>query len=277
MKKIKNNNGFSLVECIVAMAVLTIMSLLLTMILSVTLNARNSNMIDENAIDSQVNKIASNDTNGVLPEDYTNSIPLKSGGWSELIPGNNVNGAKAYKKTYDGEDIKLSVLEYDFSSYDYSKSIPGGADPVPTPTPPKKTYKAELPNGFVEDKVKIKDNTSATPPTLVQNVDGTYTVIWEVSFNAKEKAPEKSVKLKLPIGASMIKVSESKTNCDVCAISNNVVRFGIAVDGDKGLVSAKISFVLNQSDFDNYINVAAYFTGDMSKTTNVIDLSSSVE
>ncbi|MDE6579467.1 MAG: type II secretion system GspH family protein, partial [Ruminiclostridium sp.] len=44
MKKLRRKNGFTLVECVVAMAVLAIMSLLLTMILSVTLKTRNSNM-----------------------------------------------------------------------------------------------------------------------------------------------------------------------------------------------------------------------------------------
>lgn len=47
--KLKSKKGFTLVECVVAMAVLAIMSLLLMMILNVTVMTRNSNMKTERA------------------------------------------------------------------------------------------------------------------------------------------------------------------------------------------------------------------------------------
>ena len=57
MKKLLKNSGFTLLECIVAMAVLAVMTLGLLMILNVTVKQRNENSEIERSVDNQAENI----------------------------------------------------------------------------------------------------------------------------------------------------------------------------------------------------------------------------
>lgn len=206
----KHCGGFTLVECIVAMAVLCVMSLLLMMIMSVTVTQRNKNMQLERDIDTQVAELANN-----APSDPTatpstdpvaNNIVFSDGTWSEAIPANGVDGVVANKKVYPNDNVALGALNYNFDAYNVV-TVPGGTGTSDgdSPDPDSEIY------GGCE---------LVGTPTVNKN-DSQKQI--EISFTCKNHSPDKSMKYTLPDGVVFDKVV-SKTNAKANLISDRVVR-----------------------------------------------------
>lgn len=130
MKPLKSKKGFTLVECVVAMAVLAIMSLLLTMILSVTLAQRNSNIKSEKEIDKQVENIVG-DKGTVETKDISSDIKFFANGaeLGDVIPG-NTDGAKAEKIEHQGDGVNFDSLDYDLTAIRNSRTSPTESSPA---------------------------------------------------------------------------------------------------------------------------------------------------
>lgn len=273
----KNKKGFTLVECIVAMAVLAIMSLLLTMILSVAVKARNVNMQIEKSIDSQLEKIAGGQA-GAVSEECNSGIKLENGAWSETIPGNSAAGVSADKKYYENEDAEIGFLDYNFDGYDFSKA--GGVGHVPDPSggDEEKKYKSYGSASIdASTKINITDNTKSISGGtevcgIAENADHTYTVTWTIKTKFTEIAPERAIMLRLPTGAGDIRRVSITDKCDLYLIQRDVIRVGCTKDTTVGDITAKISFRMSKEDLEAYHNVSKYFTGTGETNNVIIDL-----
>lgn len=274
---LKNKKGFTLVECIVAMAVLAIMSLLLTMILSVSISARNKNMQIEKSIDDQLEKIAG-DQAGAVQDECNSGIKLENGGWSETIPGNSAAGVTANRKHYDTEDAEIGFLDYNFDGFDFSTAGGSGSVPDPSDKDESKKYKSY---GSAEidaaKRINITDNTKSVSGGtevcgIAENADHSYTVTWTIETKFSKLAAEKAIMLRLPAGAYDVRRLGVTSKFDLYLIQKDVIRVGCQVSATTGDVTAKISFRMSKEDLEAYHNVATYFTGTGETNNIIIDL-----
>jgi prepilin-type N-terminal cleavage/methylation domain-containing protein len=246
VKKLKSKGGFTLVECVVAMAVLAIMSLLLMSILTITINARNNNQKLENDIDRQVDLIVEN---GADTAAYTSQIvfncPDGAGVFTEAIPANGTDDIKA-EKHYDADaDAALGAIKYDFSNYKKFQEIKngGGIPTTPTPSPSGigKIYGAE--------KNEITVNES-----VIANI-GEKKVTWTVNYNsAKPGAKEIAVKIILPAGWHNVSFGGSSAG-KMLMIDENTVR----IESGDASVNAAITFDISDDDYTAYGSLDKYF------------------
>lgn len=239
MKKIILRKGFTLVECVVAMAVLAIMSLLLMMILTVTINARNNNTSIERDIDRQIDLLAGTAADTVA---YTSQIVFQEGTFTEVIPAkgevdpsgqpHNIEAEKYYDAA---ADAALGALRYDFSNYKKFKDIElGGTTGIPPVTGTGKIYGSET--GTIQIDQTVSDVSFGK---LVQ---------WTVSYSsAIVNAKEMSVKIVLPAGFYGVTFGGTSQN-DMLMISDDTVR----IQSGDASVNAVITFNISDDDFTAY-------------------------
>ncbi|HBH95163.1 MAG TPA: hypothetical protein DDX91_05375 [Ruminococcaceae bacterium] len=283
MKPLKSKKGFTLVECVVAMAVLAIMSLLLTMILSVTLAQRNSNIKSEKEIDKQVENIVG-DKGTVETKDISSDIKFFANGaeLGDVIPG-NTDGAKAEKIEHQGDGVNFDSLDYDFDSYKKFENIangkiPGGAEDDPGPGYEKsKCFGAlNIDKGEVTVKEKSRMGKRKSDGAIVSVVDGEdyeyYIITWNITFNAKEASDEKSVKLRIPPEGKLSSadtVNKVKGNPIVDNLSNTAVRIQATTAGD---IEIDIKFKVSADDIDDYGCVEKFFKGSGEGSSAVVKM-----
>lgn len=249
MNNLKNKSGFTLVECVVAMAVLAIMSLLLMMILTVTVSARNSNSAMERNIDNQIDKIVDNSADKAA---YTSKIEFKGpGGFTEDIPAKgDVDPADGQPynviadRYYDSSaDAAIGALKYDFSNYKNFQEIKngGGTSNPPPPSGTGKIYGAE--------KGQITINESVTAGT------GEKEVTWTVNYNsAAPGKTEISVKIILPAGWHDVTFGGSSAS-KMLMIDDNTVR----IESGDASVNAAIKFKISDDNYTAYGTLDKYF------------------
>ncbi len=244
MKKLKNKGGFTLVECVVAMAVLAIMSLLLMSILTITINARNNNQKLENDIDRQIDLIVEN---GADTTAYTSQIvfdcPDGAGVFTEAIPANGTDDIKAEKHYDSHADAALGAIKYDFSNYKKFQEIKNGGG---TPSTPPVSGKSKI---YGAEKNEITVNESVIAGT------GEKKVTWTVNYNsAKPDAKEISVKIILPTGWHDILFSGTSAG-KMLMIDENTVR----IESGDASVNAAITFNISDDDYAAYGSLDKYF------------------
>lgn len=240
MKKIKRKKGFTLVECVVAMAVLAIMSLLLMMILTVTINSKNKSTAIEKDIDRQIDSIVGG---GAITTEYTSEIVFNCpDGFTELIPAaDNDNGIEANKRYDSTAEAALGAIQYDFSEYEKFKEIENGIGSTPPVTGLGKIYGSE------GNPVKITE-------TVVDG-SGEKKVTWTVDYNsAKPDAKEISVKIILPTGWHDISFSGTSAG-KMLMIDENTVR----IESGDASVNAAITFNISDDDYAAYGSLDKYF------------------
>ncbi len=260
MKKLRNKKGFTLVECIVAMAVLAIMSLMLMMILNITVAARNNNMSLEKELDKQVEQLVQAPTTSETISQKIEFIQ-ESGGTSAIIdaiPKDGDEHIKAEKVYNDGHTNEIDAIKYDFDNYDKFEQIKKGGGATPDP-------------GNSVDKVYGSANTSSVHIYQQSvndnyNADGTpaqtKTIVLRVSFSVSSFSADvdtvKSIKVTLPPTAADIQVTGS-SQALALLVTDNVLRVEPTADG---AVYADVSFVLTDDVFDNeYKSVKYYYEG----------------
>lgn len=241
-QKIIKKHGFTLVECIVAMAVLAIASLLLTMILSVTVKQRNSNMQIERAIDSQIEEIAV--TASVSEDPILAPISFDKGG---NIPADSQEDVKAKKKFYTDVDgnIKFAVVDYNFDQYVITTSVAGSS--TTSPTAFVITYGSPKVSGYSNvNDITINETNTATKTT------------WTIKFKGESTnyLENESVKIALPSGIKNIAVNEilpgHSWDQKVCLLSNNILRIQTTIGNNE----VQITF---DRDDSLYTSLSDYF------------------
>lgn len=272
MKRLKNKKGFTLVECVVAMAVLAIMSLLLMMILNLTIMTRNKNSELEKELDEAIGTLA--DPGAAVPEKEGIDKELNFGEFS--IPGNGNPNVDANKESYGGE-AGLSKIDYDFGAY-FTK--------LPKPEELSTEVLDPADNGAGANGGSYDDGNaklpSATGTTLVNittedNIEGDkHTVTVAISFKSYYDTPERSLKVILPKEAQYMGCSENIL-CNVNSSANYSVRIrpnqnpadytagGNLGEGkvDAGFdVKAVFRFSISDENYKKYyLNPGTYFGG----------------
>ena len=227
MKKLRKNSGFTLVECVVAMAVLAVMTLGLLMILSVTVRQRNQNTQTERDMDYQVEQVVNGNSK---TED------LSDGDGDIEIGGFKIGGAQ--KVYFDGADdnVQIGSLHYDIGSSSYEGDPDDGGDGE------KKDddeYNGLQKNPLADSKVygilettKNDDGKSyinVSEQSKIDNGDGTTTIVWRITFDVIGAAgSDKSIKVVFPYYCDGFKLVayelQSGSECYVHKIGGYTVR-----------------------------------------------------
>lgn len=268
MRRFKSKKGFTLVECVVAMAVLAIMSLLLMMILNVTIKARNNNMTMEREIDQQIDQLVKATVTAEAQTQQIEFVQDVGGGVTsgiEAIPGDGSQGMKAKKVYNEGYDAELDVLEYDYDNYQKFKDIANGEVPgSPSPAGSKMVYGSADVESGASGYITVSEITPCT-----DNGNGTKTVTMKVSTSVSSASNEASIKVTLPTSASKITlISDINVGYyddgntykpGTMAVANNVVRIE---PHTAGYVESTFSFIVESDDYDNnYVCAQNFFTG----------------
>lgn len=269
MKKLNRKKGFTLVECVVAMAVFAIMSLLLTMMLSISVQARNKNMSIEKDIDSQVKNIASD--NKSSSDKYNSSIEFKQGGAViDSIPKDGTGNLEAKKDTYKGEEVNLGTLEYNFNNYTGWGS---GTTSTVFCSECKISYETSklLENGkkcplghilvkeqnIEQEKVRGAVDTDKVHLNIVKEAPETYCMT--VSFNAKSVGSEKALKITVPSSIERIIAPTVTGTIRAYVISKNSIRIEPKNAGD---VLYKFSFTISDENYSkDFEYLSKFYTG----------------
>lgn len=269
MVNIKNKKGFTLVECIVAMAVLAIMSLLLMMILNITVSSRNNNQHLERAIDKQVEHIVANENVTQAPFEQTLKFEVVNPGetsYVETIPvATDDNGLDA-NKIYDKNNecgIEVDILKYNFKDYKLFKDIKNN-----TLNPPPGFYAKKAYGGAKIVDGKINVNGSKTEIINGTDVIG-YNVILTFACSVAEFSKTAGIKILIPSGAYNVKKGDSTNVSTLVLTAPDVIRiqpiFGTSEDwkpatpNNIGIV-ASVHFDISKSDYDrNFKSIGEFY------------------
>lgn len=255
MKRLGNKKGFTLVECLVAMAVLAVLTLALMMTLSVTIKARNSNMALEREIDRQVQDIVQ-DGAEVTTAPFNDDIEFKdnSGDTVGSIPGNG-NGVTANKEFQDNElaDVEVGRLDYDFEDYEFEDVEGGDGGSGSTYGDLYKIYGAANVGNISITEIKGSDSGDFCKIT------------WTVNFSASDVADERAVKITFPKTAKNITCT-GISGGNSLSISKNVMRIQPAEGGTTAMYTFELSTAGDpdsgtKSDLENYGCVENYIKG----------------
>lgn len=257
MKKLRRKNGFTLVECVVAMAVLAIMSLLLMMILSVTLKTRNANMQLEKELDEQLGNLAAG-TDTVAHVTDTETID---------IDGISITANKVY-----GQEGGVGRLENNFKDYFDKLGTPTPVEDNATPGANPESLKWEKTKpcfGHVDLKEGTGVNIYYDESTNMKDESGTYTVEWRVTFDVNSRPEEDSVKITLPTGAKFIDwstnsvLSTGNYNHDKNTV-RKLTEYIIMIrpkDADSDHIDVYLYFTISKKDYeDNFDDLRHYFS-----------------
>ena len=199
MKKLRKNSGFTLVECLVAMAVLAIMMLGLLMILNAAVKQRNRNTQQEREIDQQVEQI--NDKNESKVDSEALSIKFgkdwKLNGVHRVYLDDFNMGRFQYG---DGSDLPTEIPDPD-------ETEPEETEPEPEPEPEEGDYYFERAT-FSQYKVYGASQLDGDKVSVTyyskEEVGNYYIVTWRISFNVTgEVSDQKSVKVTFPSYAKL--------------------------------------------------------------------------
>lgn len=234
LKKLKNNRGFSLVECIVAMGVLSIMTLMVTMVLAGAVRMKAQNHERETEIGDQIHAIA-NDDESLTKEDFTGEIPFYQGGSKiDAIKNSADDEGIEAKRVYDDDaTIQIGALEYDFDDYqakveelefeaigsEKAQKIYGGADLTST--------------GITVTEAKTENGAF-------------YNVKWQVKYSLNSVKENETMKITLPEGAIFDTYPAGSANMNVIAISDRLVR---VYSGGSTTVDITIEFSIPVSQY----------------------------
>lgn len=271
MEKIKKKSGFTLVECIVAMAVFSIMALLLMMILSVAVTQKNKNIKLEHELDEQVNDIAEEGDVTATPIDDTTIIfkqgdkelTYKKSDGSEIkmeIPKDGVDNLEADKITSKKEqESNITSFKYDFGGYTgylMGTGSGNGEENGGSASISNVYGGAEVINKIVQiHNVEVKEFTKTDGKG---NSIPTKSVTLKAKFSVKNNSEYKAVKIALPVDAV---ITENKVikNATVLSIAKNVIRIEPSADGD---VEVDFTFEMEKNQYDAvFKNVKYYFEG----------------
>lgn len=282
MNRFRNKKGFTLVECVVAMAVLAIMSLLLMMILNLTINSRNRNMKLDRELDEQVAILAGA---GVETTAHTQAIAFEQGStvFETIPPADTANKLEAEKVYQTGFEAELDALKYDFKNYKIFDDIKNGGvvggTTVVTTAPPLVYGAADISGGAKVNiseysKTDIKDD-----PSDPSKVTG-YEVTLLVKFGVNSGSPEKGLKVKIPVGNYDFGYNKAFTSnaVNIVLIDKDTVRIQPASGTSEEIptttppidVKAYIEFKISKDDYDNnFGSVAKFYSGGNGNSVDI--------
>lgn len=261
LKRLKQNKGFSLVECIMAIAVLAIMSLIVITLLSSAASLRQSNISAEQQIEDQLKDIAQGaaQTTAAEPEIafYKDGAQVAVIKPTDLSDPNSEDGISVNKQYRDDTVFPVDALDFDYEAYEEDVIEENGG--IGGQEANKRVYGAA-------------DTSSVTVQKVSENLsDGVYTIKWQCQFNVSDVDKNKAIKVVAPIGAKITKTS-SVSGGNMRSISQRIMRIEPTVSGT---CTATFEFRISQDDYDNYYRSFANYMRCKGKD-DTIDTSNTV-
>ncbi len=270
MKKL-NKSGFTLVECVVAMAILAIMTLMLAMMMNIIVNLRNDNRNTEEDVDRQVEYLV-NEQSTVTEEIPDANIDFGGG---IVIPGDNAN--KVY---INDPDANAQIGAIDFGiELDESITTSSGDSPGDVTTTPAKEIPIDVGDKRAYGAIEVDgDSIQVSEKSSIVNGD-VITKEWTFEFYATESSYIKALKVVFPTGSNLISytVEGGSQGCNVHYLGNRIVRFSPQSDAtqwNKQYIKVTVEFTVPKSKFvyldggttkdDNFSH---YFTGSGNGST----------
>lgn len=256
LKRLKKNKGFTLVECVVALALLAIMSTMVMTILSMASQVHAANRSAEQEMDEQVAGMAQGaitETTEVEPviQFYNGSTAVASIDGSET--GVNINFNRDSASSYP-----LNGLDFDCEAYqDYVSEEAGGQEDASS-------------NARVYGACDTSSVTVSQTGATLDSATGTYTITWQCSFSVSEAQEVLAMKVVTPIGAEF--KSASGSNCSTRLISDRTVRIQPSASGG---CAAIIQFTLSESSYNSFYRSFANYMRNSSSGA-AIDTSTTV-
>ena len=263
MKKLRKNSGFTIVECVVAMAVLAVMALGLMMILNATVRQRNLNTQLERDVDSQVDKVIRNTAGGTLVD--VDDIKL-----SDSI---SITGVKKIYFDDAGSNLQIGALQIDGDA-----PLPPVANPKPggnnggSPLTAGNRYRvygtARLKNDCIT-LISQQGSTSVYEHVVEtkKNEDGTevkeeydiYAVTWRIDFTSygdgtdtrlTEVVNMGAVKVVFP-GKPIAYTPNSGNIAHVYYLGENTVRIepSVLAKDAENHIQVDIEFLISEKDY----------------------------
>lgn len=247
MKKLRKNKGFTLVECVVAMAVLAIMTLGLLMILGVTVRQRNQNTQIERDVDRQVEQvIRQNDGK------YDDVDDIDLGG------GITISGVQKIYFDEDGSDLQIGALYYDDDDIIIT---PPAADPNPDKNNNNNQVAGNRYKVYGTARLDKNQITVAQQGAYTDNGDGTYTVTWRISFSSYGEGNDTTLVDVVNMGAVKVVFPDttkpiaysiySGTVKHVYYLGDNTIRIepGVYAKDALNSITVDIDFIISASDY----------------------------
>lgn len=267
MKRFNKKSGFTLVECVVAMAILAVMTLFLAMMMQIIVNLRNYNTKMEKDIDEQANHIVNAD--GVVEQELTGDDGKIDFGDGVYIPGGN----KIY---FDDPESNAQVggLQYDIGNIPTPGGSSGDSGGEDGDEDTDDDSEDDQPKGY--GAAKVKDNTITAQEASTSDKTGDiYHIKWTFSFTPVEFDNEMGIKIALPASAIKIEDGFSGNSWEKIykfhVLGNNVVRFQI-INVDNTYKTVEVLFDIPKEEYEKFGSIAGYFQDMKIENANTVTI-----
>lgn len=245
MKKLSKKSGFTLVECVVAMAILAIMTLMLAMMMNIIVHLRSDNQKVEEGVDEQVEYLV-NEQNVATEKIDNGNIDFGDG---IVIPGDKAN--KVYFNDPDA-NVQVGAVKYDFGAIITTTPVTE-PDSTTTTTAPSNDIPINIGDKRVYGAIEVDSNGVKVTQTNITTTDNDYIMEWTFEFTATESSEIKALKAAFPIGAELISYKDTFNNCNVHCLGDRVVRLSPknnVQNGSTQNINVTIEFKISK---DNYV------------------------
>ncbi len=238
IKKILDNKGFSLIECIIAIAVFAIMAVIVFQILTITLKQQE---VNNAALEHKNEQLKENAENIEPPSSITNIII-----------------------DFGGAEIKGDIPSYSVAASDYS---------ILSPVLGLSEYEYDLldKNGHkLEGTSKLYSTVTiniANIKEVSHDIDGSnHTAVWKLTLDYDADLPDAYViYLKIPNGTVNELITNGNSNAHLIQYSTNT--FVRITDLAGTGTNLTVSFSADTTDYDNF---EKWFLGTIGSTTELI-------
>lgn len=250
LKRLRKNKGFTLVECVVALALLAIMSTMVMTILSMASQVHSANRSAEQAMDEQVVGMAQGSITATTEVDPV--IQFYNGNTAVAAIDGSTTGIDVNFNRDSSSKYPIGGLEFDCEAYQgVIENEAGGAG-----------------GGDASTRVYGACNTStvtvAQASSTFDSASNTYTIKWQIQFSVSECADILAMKVVMPIGAKY--KTSAGSSCNTLLISDRTLRIQPTSNGSCTTV---LTFELSKTDYDVFYRSFANYMRNKSVEDSV--------
>lgn len=256
LNKLRRKKGFTLVECIVSMAIFALMSAIVMQILAISLAQHRRNHVVEKDMDAQIQNIVNENA---LVERETADIAMKfvnaSGGSMNTVTIKDVNIQR--NESENGDRLELNTLDVNI---------------MPDENGGNKNNQGA---GMVTDDIHIY-GTKGCEEVYVKGTDtvanGIHTILLDFQVYTNDsvisQAESCAIKVALPVSSKGIVVTPDSTMA-YSMLTSTTVRFNDKDFNSKETTyTMHIKFTLTEEQYDKeYVSFAKYFIKPDSEST----------
>lgn len=257
LKRLRMQSGFSLVECLIAMAIMTIMAAIVAMIVTSAAQMYKENAETRENLDEQIELLANNTRGSKVDEvEIDDGITfVKEDGSSFTINTKDEVGTDNEVLILNKKSVKDSELQLDVFEADYSI----------------------LSESIAETGPLVSANGSINPVQIeqiddVENEDGSHTLTWEYKFR-NTTGGDLHLTLILPIGVKDLKPEVVNSVGTLNLNLLNGRKYEIETS-DVSEMKIKLEFTLPRSLYNNrYKNLSSYFLDIDNSVISMVNVS----